>query len=112
MKENAPDPKDETLSKLLQTWKPDGQLPSRFQEAVWQRIQRADADVRIPFWQWLRVRIEVALARPALAVSYVAILLFAGLGAGYWQAEGKTTHAVSEWRARYVQTVDPYQMPR
>ncbi len=112
MKENNPAGKDEPLSKLLRSWQPEAPLPPRFQEAVWQRIERADANVRIPFWEGLLARIEAALARPALAVSYVAVVLFAGLGAGYWHAEGRTVQAQSEWRTRYVQTVDPYQMPR
>jgi len=47
-----------------------------------------------------------------LAASYVAILLVTGVGAGYWHAEDKTAQAQSELRTRYVQTVDPYQMPR
>ena len=103
--------KDKALSKLLHTWKPDAQLPPRFQESVWHRI--AAAETRRPaLWQTLAAWIETSLSRPALAVSYVAVLLFAGLGAGYWHAEGRTAQAQSEWRTRYVQTVDPYRMPR
>ena len=104
--------KDEALSNLLHTWKPEAQLPPRFQEAVWNRIACAETPSTQTLWQAISARIEAALRRPALAVSYVAVLLFAGLGAGYWHAEGRTTQAQSEWRTRYVQTVDPYQMPR
>src|SRR6267378_2018736 len=104
--------KDEALSKLLRTWKPDAQLPPRFQESVWHRIAAAESQSRPPFWQTLAAWIETSLSRPALAVSYVAVLLFAGLGAGYWHAEGRTTQAAAEMRTRYVQTVDPFQMPR
>jgi len=104
--------KDEALSNLLRTWKPDAQLPPRFQQAVWNRIACADVARTPSLWQSITVWVEKTLSRPALAVSYVAVLLFAGLGAGYWHAEGKTAHAASEWRTRYVQTVDPYQMPR
>ncbi len=112
MKEKNPAGQDEALSKLLRSWKPDAQLPTRFQQAVWQRIERGDAGVKVPLWQSLLARIEAALARPALAISYVAVLLIAGLGAGYWHAEGRTAQVQSDWRARYVQAVDPYQMPR
>ena len=56
--------------------------------------------------------VENVFTRPALAISYVTILLFAGLGAGFWQAHGKTVLGDNAWRARYVQMVDPYQMPR
>lgn len=112
MKDNQLFEKDEALSNLLREWKPDAQLPPRFQEAVWQRIVRAEAPRKPTLWRTLARRIEAALTRPALAVSYVAVLVFTGLGAGYWHADGKTAQAVSESRTRYVQTVDPYQMPR
>ncbi len=112
MKENDPAGKDEGLSKLLHSCKTEASLPPRFQEAVWQRLERADAGVPAPLWHRVIARLEAAFSRPALVVSYVGVLLFTGLGAGYWHAEGKNTHAASEWRARYVQTVDPYQMPR
>jgi hypothetical protein len=104
--------KDEALSTLLHTWKPEAQLPPRFQAAVWNRISCGETAGTQSLWQAIAARIEAALRRPALAVSYVAVLLSVGLGAGYWHGEGKTAQAVSEWRTRYVQTVDPYQMPR
>jgi hypothetical protein len=112
MPENRPSEKDEALSSLLQTWKPEAQLPPRFQEAVWNRIACAEAARTPALWQAVLRWVEQTLSRPALAVSYVAVLLFAGLGAGYWHAEGKTTQAAAEMRTRYVQAVDPYQMPR
>ena len=111
MPDNRPSEKDEALSKLLKTWKPEAQLPPRFQEAVWNRIACADTP-RLTLRQALTLWVETTFSRPALAVSYVAVLLFAGLGAGYWHGEGKTARAASESRARYVQSVDPYQMPR
>jgi hypothetical protein len=104
--------KDEALSKLLRTWKPEAQLPPRFQEAVWNRIACGDTTRAPSVLRIVAIWIERRLSRPALAVSYVAVLLLSGVGAGYWHAEGKTAQAASEWRARYVQTVDPYQMPR
>ena len=112
MKENDPAGKDEALSKLLRSCKTESSLPARFQETVWQRIERADTGVTIPVWHLLIARLEAAFSRPAFSAAYIAVLLFAGLGAGYWHAEGKTTQAASELRTRYVQAVDPYQMPR
>jgi len=112
MPENRPSEKEEALSRLLRTWKAEAALPPRFQEAVWNRIASAEAGHPPSLWQAAIVWVERTLGRPALAVSYVAVLLFAGLGAGYWHGEGKTARAASEWRTRYVQTVDPYQMPR
>ena len=111
MKENEPAGKDEALSKLLSAWKPDAQMPPRFQEAVWRRIE-TDADLKVSLWQTLRARVEAAFARPALAAAYVAVLLAAGVSVGYWRAEDRSAEVQSELRARYVQNVDPYQMPR
>jgi hypothetical protein len=112
MKENEPAGKDEALSKLLHTWKTEAQLPPRFQEAVWRRIEHGDAVLKVSIWQTLRARLEAAFARPALAAAYVAVLLFAGVGTGYWRAEDRSAQVESELRSRYVQNVDPYQMPR
>jgi len=112
MPDNRPSENDEALSKLLKTWKPEAQLPPRFQEAVWHRIESAEAARSPGLLQTIAAWVERTFNRPALAVSYVTILLFAGVGAGFWHAEGKTVQAQSDLRARYVQTVDPYQMPR
>src|SRR4051794_10650050 len=98
MKENDPAGKDEALIKLLGSCKTGASLPPRFQEAVWQRIERNRAETTVRVWPWIVARMEAAFSRPALAVSYVALLLFAGLGAGYWYGEGRTSHAASEWR--------------
>jgi hypothetical protein len=111
MKDNQSFEKDEALSQLLRTWQPDAPLPPRFQEGVWNRIARVEAP-RPNLWRLVVVWLEKTISRPAMAASYVAILLVAGLGAGYWQGEGKSAKTTSELRSRYVQAVDPYQMPR
>lgn len=105
-------PEDERLSELLAEWKVEASLPPRFQEQVWNRIAKGEAAKPVSAWIVLSGWIENTFTRPAMAVSYLAILLFAGLGAGFWQAHGKTARGDTEWRARYVQMVDPYQMPR
>ena len=112
MQDNLPSEKEEALSKLLRTWKPDVSLPPRFQEAVWNRIARAETREAAGYWTIFSRWIETVFARPSFALSYVAILLFVGLGTGLWQARGIAVHGETEWRARYVQMVDPYQMPR
>jgi len=112
MSENRSSEKDEALSKLLRTWKPEAQLPPRFQEAVWRRIECAETSRTPSLFQTLAIWVERTFSRPALAVSYVAILLVTGVGAGYWHAEDKAAQAQSELRTRYVQSIDPYQMPR
>jgi hypothetical protein len=56
--------------------------------------------------------VESTFNRPALAVSYVALLLFVGLTTGYLRVQDKTAQAEARWRTAYVQSVDPYQVPR
>lgn len=112
MKDKTQFEKDEALSKLLRTWKLEAELPPRFQESVWKRIECAERDVRIPFWRVFLAQAQAAFRRPALAVVYIALLTGAGLGAGYWHAEDRAAAVNSEMRTRYVQSVDPYQMPR
>jgi hypothetical protein len=112
MKKPDPTAKDEALSKLLRTLKPDAPLPPRFPEAVWKRIETADPGLKLSFWRGLLGRVEAVFARPALAAAYVAVLLFVGVGAGYWHAGDRSAQVRSDLRLRYVHSVDPYQMPR
>jgi hypothetical protein len=112
MKPNRETENDERLSAVLREWKVDVSLPPRFQEQVWRRVSRAEAQagpsLRQVFARW----VETTFSRPALAVSYVTVLLFIGLTTGYVRAQDKSAQAQSQWRAMYVQSVDPYQAPR
>ncbi len=103
---------DPALSQLLREWRVSASLPPRFREQVWQRITRSEQARPGSPWQAIREWIEGALRRPAFAASYVAVLLVAGLVAGYAQARAEISRAEDAWRARYVQTVDPFQGPR
>jgi len=101
---------DEKLSAVLRQWAVDAPLPPRFREQVWQRIAQAEtrggAAAGPSFTAWL----ESVFSRPLPAVCYVAVLLLAGAATGLWQAKFKAAEAESQWRARYVQSVDPYRM--
>ena len=109
MKAHNSNPGDETLSRVLREWKVKTQLPPRFQDSVWHRIERNEA--REPAWRLWFSRLTSAMARPGLATSYLAVLLLAGLLAGYWQARAANAQAEAQLSARYVQVIDPYQMP-
>ncbi|MFO1511994.1 MAG: hypothetical protein U1F83_03625 [Verrucomicrobiota bacterium] len=109
----APNPdNDRQLSQLLHEWNPKSSLPPRFQERVWNAIDRAEArkpeGALVMFTRW----VEAVFRRPAFATVYVAVLLFVGLGAGYLQAQDKTAQTESKMRALYVQSVDPYLAAR
>lgn len=101
---------DARLSKLLREWKVEAALPPRFQERVWRCIERAEVHPNL--WRVFARWVESAFNRPALAVSYVAVLLFIGLAAGYVRAQDTSAQAEARWRTAYVQSVDPYQVPR
>ena len=107
MKPETPKQDDEALSRALQDWKVKAPLPPRFQERVWRRIE--GNETREPGWIVFFRRISASISRPSLAVSYVTILLLAGLLAGYRQVRVTRAHADEAMGARYVQMVDPYQ---
>jgi len=109
MKPNQPAGKDLPLGNVLAQWKLESTLPPGFRDQVWRRIAVSEAHGAerglAAFMRW----IDSAFCRPQFALSYLTVLLVVGLGAGYWQAQGKTAHSEAKWRALYVHSVDPYQ---
>ena len=100
---------NEAVSKALRAWKVDAPLPPRFQENVWQRIARADAQISSSAWQSLAAWLEAAFRRPALAASCALVLLAGGATAGWSQARQETARVTGELSVRYVHSVDPYK---
>jgi hypothetical protein len=114
MKENQPH-HDETLRKLLKEWRTDAALPPRFPETVWRRIEQVEHShtLLLPSaWAVIGHWIATVLPRPALAASYVAVLIAIGVTAGWSQAQQETTRVKDELGQRYVRVLDPYQAPR
>ena len=107
---NPSEENDPQLSGVLGQWKIDATLPPRFQENVWRRIAQKEskASPGRSFISWL----EAGFKRPALETSYVTVLLFIGLTSGYLRGHDKTIREQSQERTLYVQSVDPYQVPR
>ena len=105
---------DARMRGLLRECKVVGTLPPHFQEQVWRRIARCEqqpsalASLRTSWTHW----INTMLPRPALAVSYVAVLLVVGAGVGWAQARQEKTRVSDEMSLRYVHSVDPYQAVR
>ena len=97
---------------MLREWEIKETLPPRFQERVWERIAREEARRVESVWVLVQKRFAQLLARPALAGSYLAVLLLAGLLAGYWQARAEQARTLEQLGARYVQMLDPYQAHR
>lgn len=104
------DNQDEPLRRLLGEWRSEVPLPPRFQEEVWRRVGRAQATPSI--WAVVAHWVGAVLPRPALAASYVAILLTVGVTAGWAQARQETARVKGELARHYVRVLDPYQAPR
>ena len=112
MKTTDPGDHDEALRKVLKEWRSEAPLPPRFQEQVWQRIESAQTRTASSVWAVLAHWIGAVLPRPALAASYLAILLTIGVTAGWAQARQETARVKDELGQRYVRVLDPYQAPR
>ena len=114
MKANDPLDDDKTLHTILAEWKVETSLPPRFQDQVWHRIERDETQpaAAVSPWTALRNWIANVQLRPALAVAYVAVLLAAGAGLGWTQAQHASSHVSDQLSLRYVQSVDPYQALR
>ena len=103
---------DGRLSRLLHEWQPKMSLPPGFNENVWRRIARLDDGSKGSVWADFWRTIDAAFRRPALAISYVAILVAIGLGAGRFQARETAAKLDRSLEARYLATVDPYLKTR
>lgn len=113
MKPERPNEDQEPVRRILRDWNVTSPLPPRFAERVWQQIERAERGAVSPpgptVWAWLKAWVSATLPRPAFAVVYVSVLLFAGLAAGYWQASLDTRNWETTLARRYMQAVDPFQ---
>jgi hypothetical protein len=110
MKANQEPESERALDAAMKQWAVETPLPPRFQEQVWQRIARAEAqpESRITLWGLLRRLIETSLPRPKFAYSYVAILVLLGVVGGALAAQHETSRLNTRLGSRYVQSIDPY----
>lgn len=92
---------DQKLSSLLRQARGAPELPPRFQQQVWQRIDRTRAPAPAP--RWLEMLVEWWL-RPRWALATAALLLIAGAWLG---AQAGSRLARQDAQARYLATVAP-----
>lgn len=98
-------PSDEIrLRELLRASRPTAELPPRFQENVWRRIERADESQTSPVRAGWLDALAAWLLRPQLAFALAAVLVLMGVGLGWNSGERL---ARSEAQARYIAAVAP-----
>jgi hypothetical protein len=100
---------DPQLRKVLQAWKVAETLPPRFEDRVWRRLSLEPTSGPTTLWTVLLDRVTRAFARPSLAASYLAVLIAAGVAAGYWHARLDNAHVARQLGSRYVRLLDSYE---
>lgn len=95
-----PSPHD-PLSQLLQEARPSPELPPRFSEQVWRRIETAEAAAQPGSWL---DQMAGWLLRPKLALAGVALLLGAGILLGTHAGTQTAQHTA---QLRYLASVAP-----
>jgi hypothetical protein len=102
-KENF-NPDDAKLRALLRESRATPELPPRFQENVWRRIEKAEsARATAPVGGWVNV-VAGWLVRPRLAFATATMLVLVGVGLGL---NNGVQQARAEAQARYVAAVAP-----
>ena len=104
MKQENVNPDDDRLGALLRASRPSPDLPPRFQEAVWRRIDKGEASARsFGDANWLDA-IAALVLRPRLAYATVAALVLAGVLLGTYNG---TQVARQDAQTRYLASVAP-----
>jgi hypothetical protein len=104
MNTNSPSPDDSKLRALLRESRPMPDLPPGFQDAVWRRIESADARaVAQPFPDWLDL-LAAWFLRPGRAFATASVILVLGLSLGIVQGASRGKDLA---KARYLDSVSP-----
>jgi len=101
MNKVCPNPEDAKLSGLLRESRTTPSLPPRFQEAVWRRIETADAGEATSGITWLEALMNRML-RPKFAFATVAALVLMGAFLGVREGTQTARH---DAQARYLAAV-------
>lgn len=104
MKEPLSSSEETKLHELLHHARPTADLPPRFQENVWRRIEQAESSgVATDADNWLSV-VAGWLMRPRLAFAVATMLVLVGVGLGF---NNGAQQARAEAQVRYIATVAP-----
>ena len=97
------EPDAERLRTVVRDARPTADLPPGFQNAVWRRIEHAQAQAQSPA-SWLEQMVALLL-RPRWAFAGIAALLLLGIGIGF--AQGASL-ANDQARQQYLTAVSPF----
>lgn len=104
MKELMSSSEETKLRELLHHARPTAELPPRFQENVWRRIEQAESSgAATAADNWLSV-VAGWLVRPRLAFAVATMLVLVGAGMG---VNNGAQQARAEAQARYIAAVAP-----
>jgi len=92
-------PGEDRLNSLLRESRPEPALPPRFQENVWRRIERADAQSKPASWISLLAGL---ILKPRFALATAAIVLVTGTFLGSLNGQAQARQVAQE---RYVTAV-------
>ena len=104
MKENNHLVHDPQLRALLRGTGAPPELPPRFQQNVWCRIEEAEAPADSVSWM---ESLAALILRPRLALATASVLILAGVTWGTW--EGRQT-AQDDARTQYLTSVTPHPL--
>ena len=104
MKELPSSSEETKLRELLRHARPTTELPPRFQENVWRRIEQAESSgAATDAGNWLSA-VAGWLVRPRLAFAVATLLVLVGVGLGL---NNGAQQARADAQARYIAAVAP-----
>ena len=99
---------DLELRGLLREWTPDATLSPRFQDAVWRRIEHAEAASAPAALAWWEKLLQPLLQPKWATAGLLAVVLLGGLS-GFRSGADPAKRAAQD---RYIAAVDPFQKGR
>ena len=93
---------DQNLTALLRDHRPTPELPPRFQQNVWRRIEDAEAPAKAESWL---DALAALILRPRCALAFATGLLLAGILAGTLDGRQLARH---DARLNYLASVAPH----
>ncbi|HTI70241.1 MAG TPA: hypothetical protein VMF06_09750 [Candidatus Limnocylindria bacterium] len=102
---NANNDGDAKLRTVLREAHPAPDLPPRFQEGVWRRLEKSENPSREPSWLTWLDSLARRVLRPAYATAGLVVVLFVGTWLGVQEGGRQLQQAE---KVRYVRAISPF----